>query len=177
MGDWLGCCVCVCVLGLCSMIKVEGSLGWCVCDFAYVCVCVLELWCYRRRTRCSLRKLTQVVCFLGETFIYFSPASLWMCRAHLCSVSVCVHPGGKPRYDKGEKQTSTSEPSRAPGGESGRERRRSITPISLLHLDMPPRCFARSHLVVFPPSAFLFLPSPHFCPRCEPHRIHRRLFI
>lgn len=36
---WAG--VCVCVLGLCSMIKVEGSLGFPVqVSHTYVCVCV-----------------------------------------------------------------------------------------------------------------------------------------
>lgn len=37
MGDWLGWGACV--LRLCIMIKVEGSLG---CLVVVVCVCVLE---------------------------------------------------------------------------------------------------------------------------------------
>lgn len=133
--------------------------------------------CSHHHTRCSLRKPRNVVFVFSRKHLFFLPAFLWICCVYLCSVSVCVHRGGKPKYDKVEKQTSTSEPNRAAGRESDGKCSSSITPISLLHLDMPPQRSACYHLVVFPPSAFLFLPLPHFYPCCEPHCIHRWLFI
>jgi len=47
-------------------------------------------------------------------------------------VCVCVHRGEKLSYDKVEKQMATSEPSRAPGGESDGRHSGSTTPISIL---------------------------------------------
>lgn len=96
------------------------------------------------------------------------PASLWICCAYLCSFSVCVHRGGKLRYDKVEKQTSTSEPSRAPSRESDHECNSSITPISLLHLDMTPQCVACYHRVVFLPLHFCFFLYPTSTPTVSP---------
>lgn len=181
-------CVCVFVLGLCSMIKAEGSLG-CMWVLLYVCVCVCagediskaqcspensvptELWSYRC-TRGIWENSEKLYLFFQPN-IYFIPApALCVCREYLCSVCVC-----SPGYDKVEKQMSTSEPSRAPGRKSDCKHSGSITPISLLHLDMPPQWFDCYHLVVYPPSAFLCLPLPHFYPCCEPLHVHRWVFI
>lgn len=82
-----------------------------------------------------LSKKRSCICFLKETFLFVS-ASLWICCVHLCSVSFCFHWDGKPRCDKVEKQMSPSEQSWAPGRELDHERSSSITPISLLYLDM-----------------------------------------